>query len=99
MLRYEIIRRSLSPLVGAPTYTPRHDTRLFEVREAIYHVVVLTVTHRYNAVRGHRTGSNNHGTSQRACMQWFRRMTSTVQLLTHSHTTYTSITSGMDVCF
>ena len=22
-------------------------------------VVVLTLTHRYNAVRGHRTGSNN----------------------------------------
>ena len=25
------------------------------------HVVVLTLTHRYNAVRGHRTGSNNSG--------------------------------------
>ena len=25
-------------------------------------VVVLTLTHRYNAVRGHRTGSNNSGT-------------------------------------
>ena len=24
-------------------------------------VVVLTLTHRYNAVRGHRTGSNNSG--------------------------------------
>ena len=26
-----------------------------------YVVVVLTVTHGYNAVRGHRTGSNNSG--------------------------------------
>ena len=24
-------------------------------------VVVITLTHRYNAVRGHRTGSNNSG--------------------------------------
>ena len=24
-------------------------------------VVALTLTHRYNAVRGHRTGSNNSG--------------------------------------
>ena len=27
----------------------------------IYVVVVLTLTHRYNAVRCHRTGSNNSG--------------------------------------
>ena len=25
------------------------------------HTVVLTLTHGYNAVRGHRTGSNNSG--------------------------------------
>ena len=36
-------------------------------QNAIYNtaVVVLTLAHRYNAVRGHRTGSNNSGASGR----------------------------------
>ena len=29
--------------------------------DVIVVVVVFTLTHRYNAVRGHRTGSNNSG--------------------------------------
>ena len=29
--------------------------------DVLLRIVVLTLTHRYNAVRGHRTGSNSSG--------------------------------------
>ena len=40
-------------------------------------VVVLTLTHRYNAVRGHRTGSNNSGAED-----YLRRKTNRLTLTT-----------------
>ena len=41
--------------------TPTADGVLLLDELAIVVVIVLTLTHRYNAVRGHRTGSNNSG--------------------------------------
>ena len=38
-------------------YTCRH------LHEGLF-VIVLTLTHGYNAVRGHRTGSNNSGAEE-----------------------------------
>ena len=37
------------------------DPVMFDVVVVVVVVVVLTLIHRYNAVRGHRTGSNNSG--------------------------------------
>ena len=37
------------------------DPVMFDVVVVVVVVVVLTLIHRYNAVRGHRTGSNSSG--------------------------------------
>ena len=47
-------------------YSPRNATLLdhnvaVDAVSTFIIVVVLTLTHRYNAVRGHRPGSNNSG--------------------------------------
>ena len=48
----------------ATATVPRCDSRIFDLcrnsatRKYVVIVVALTLTHRYNAVRGHRTGSN-----------------------------------------
>ena len=44
-------------------------------------VVFLTLTHRYNAVRGHRTGSNNSGAED-----YIRRKTNEKQKKIHTIT-------------
>ena len=44
-------------------------------------VVVLTLTHRYNAVRGRRTGSNNSGAED-----YLRRKTNKKQKIIHTVT-------------
>ena len=44
-------------------------------------IVVLTLSHRYNAVRGHRTGSNNSGAED-----YLRRKTNTKQKIIHTVT-------------
>ena len=54
-----------------------------------YVVVVLTSTHRYNAVRGHRAGSNNSETEN-----YLRRKTNKTEVNTHNNwnNSYTSDT-------
>ena len=58
----------------APSYTYVPGTR-------VSCVVVLTLTHRYNAVRGHRTGSNNSG-----AQDYPRSKTSKKQKIIHAIT-------------
>ena len=54
-------------------------------------VVVLTLTHRYNAVRGHRTGSDNSEAED-----YFRRKTNKKQKIIHT-TTETNRLPTLDV--
>ena len=53
----------------------------FVSRPSVVVVVVLTLTHRYNAVRGQRTGSNNSGAED-----YRRRKTNKKQKIIHKIT-------------